>query len=65
MFNKCLKNLFIFYFTFVLVTPSLVQAQNRPDAGSILKNLENNKITVPKQADHYYKCDLLYSKNNS
>ncbi len=47
--NKFLKYLFIFYFIIFLVTPSLVQAQNRPDAGSILKNLENNKITIPKQ----------------
>ena len=28
---------------------TVAQGQSRPDAGSILKNLENNKFTVPKQ----------------
>ena len=44
------KNFFLLLFSLILIQLKLVHAQNRPDAGSILKNLENNNnITVPKQ----------------
>lgn len=42
--------IFKFFFILILIKLPVAQAQNRPDAGSILKNLENNKITIPNQS---------------
>ena len=43
------KKYFFILLSFIFLQLTVVEAQSRPDAGSILKNLENNKITVPKQ----------------